>query len=582
MRLDPVRVDVVGASGGRMPLDGSGAVTAGRLVITVQPSTGADRFTWTVANRGDRPVPVRAVRLVFAVTGVVGPLRLFRNGYQSWSPSAVATLGLDRDPSEAGGVPRLVRSTHHADEEPVAPGELRSEMVTVLADGGPVRVLVGFEGGHRHDGTLRLHDGDGEGRAELAAEAFLGGATLAPGEERSLHPVVVASGADQGPLLEAWAAAYGTVENARIDGHYQVGWCSWYHYFGYVTEGDLRANLAHAADWPFEVFQLDDGYQPAIGDWLGTNGKFSSDLDELADAIAAAGRRPGIWIAPFLARPDAIVATANPGWIARYRDGVAPLVGMWHPVWGGETLTLDTSHPEVLDHLERVARALVGAGFTYLKLDFTYAPAADGVYHDPTMTPAQRVRAGYDAVRRGAGEDAFVLGCGAPLGAVVGVVDGMRIGADVAPWWHLQEGQHLPGPYAGGEPATANAFTNTLTRSFLHRRLWLNDPDCLMLRRTDTRLEADAVRTWAHTVGVCGGMALVSDDLGLLDGDARALLDEVLELGRASDTAAIAGPPARCGDLLDAARPGRLSAAGVELIADPATAASQLRRPNRR
>lgn len=342
-----------------------------------------------------------AVRLVFAVTGVVGPLRLFRNGYQSWSPSAVATLGLDRDPSEAGGVPRLVRSTHHADEEPVAPGELRSEMVTVLADGGPVRVLVGFEGGHRHDGTLRLHDGDGEGRAELAAEAFLGGATLAPGEERSLHPVVVASGADRGPLLEAWAAAYGTVENARIDGHYQVGWCSWYHYFGYVTEGDLRANLAHAADWPFEVFQLDDGYQPAIGDWLGTNGKFSSDLDELADAIAAAGRRPGIWIAPFLARPDAIVATANPGWIARYRDGVAPLVGMWHPVWGGETLTLDTSHPEVLDHLERVARALVGAGFTYLKLDFTYAPAADGVYHDPTMTPAQRVRAGYDAVRRG-------------------------------------------------------------------------------------------------------------------------------------------------------------------------------------
>jgi len=546
MRLHPVRIDVTGDREGSAPVTGPGPVALGPVEVSVEPSPDGGRTVWAVANRGDAPVHVRAVRLVFRLEGTAGPLRLFRNGYQSWSPSGVATLGVDVDPSLDGPSPRLARSTHHADEEPAREGELRSEMVTVLADSGGERLLVGFEGGRLHDGTLRLAASDSEGGeplVELAAEAFLGGARLQPGEQRALHPVVQATGSDHSVLLEAWAARYGEVEAARVDAHYQVGWCSWYHYFGFVTEGDLRSNLARAADWAFEVFQLDDGYQPTIGDWLGTNDKFPSDLDQLAGAIAAAGRRPGIWLAPFLVRPDATVAMSTPEWIARYRDGDKPLVGMWQPVWGGEAFVLDTSDPEVQAYLEVVARDLVEAGFTYLKLDFTYAPAADGVYHDPSMTPAERVRAGYEAIRRGAGDDAFLLGCGAPLGAAVGVVDGMRIGPDVAPWWHLQEGQYRPGGYQGGEPATVNAWQNTLARSFLHRRLWLNDPDCLMLRHIDTRMGADAVAAWARAVGVSGGMALVSDDLAGLDDGARGLLDEVLELGRAGDGGGVAGPP---------------------------------------
>ena len=79
-------------------------------------------------------------------------------------------------------------------------------------------------------------------------------------------------------LLETWAARVGAAGSARTSAPYQVGWCSWYHYFHGVTEQHLRSNLARAADWPFDVFQLDDGYQAAIGDWLDTNDKFPSDL----------------------------------------------------------------------------------------------------------------------------------------------------------------------------------------------------------------------------------------------------------------------------------------------------------------
>jgi hypothetical protein len=72
-----------------------------------------------------------------------------------------------------------------------------------------------------------------------------------------------------------------------------------------------------------------------------------------------------------------------------------------------------------------------------------------------------------------------------------------------------------------------------------------------MLRTSETELTAEQVVRWARAVGASGGMALVSDDLALLDGRARRLLDEVLSAGRAADDRARAGPPPRCSDLMD-------------------------------
>jgi alpha-galactosidase len=480
--------------------------------------------------------------------------------------------GESDDPSRAEGSIGLLRSWHHADQTIAPDGALRSESLAVLADAGPTRLLVAFESGREHDGTIWLRPG--RSGVELVAQAYLGGAELAAGERRDLHGLVSAFGPDPSLLLEAWATYVGARERARTSAPYQLGWCSWYHYFHAVTEEALRANLDRAGDWPFEVFQLDDGYQPAIGDWLRTNERFPSDPERLAADIGDAGMTPGLWLAPFIASPDSEVATTNPGWIASHESG-RPLVANVVPEWGGAVLALDTTRPEVLAHLEGVASALVQMGFTYLKLDFTYAPAIDGGYADRSQTPAQRVRAGYDAVRRGAGDDAFLLGCGAPLGCTVGVVDGMRIGPDVAPAWRPET---TVAGYDDTVPATRNAWRNTLVRSYMHRKLWLNDPDCLMLRSDETRMSARAIEAWARAVGVSGGMALVSDDLALLGDDARHLLDNVLTQGREADAEAVAGNPARCSDLMTAAVPGLLSTSTLDLVADPSEPTSTLRR----
>ena len=97
-----------------------------------------------------------------------------------------------------------------------------------------------------------------------------------------------------------------------------------------------------------------------------------------------------------------------------------------------------------------------------------------------------------------------------------------------------------------------------------------------MLRTTETHLTPEQTRAWALAVGVSGGMALVSDDLALLGTDERALLDEVLTLGREADAAAVAGDPPRCPDLLDVAIPTTLTAGGRTLVGDPETGTATL------
>lgn len=506
-----------------------------------------DGWTWSVDT--DQACTLREVSIVWDAGPAGDDPRIFRHGYQSWSPSAVARLGIDTDPSATPGAPSLVRGMHHADPEPVTdPNELRSELVTVVQGTGPP-VCLGFLGGTEHDGTFRVRLRDG--RIEVVIEAFLGDVELAAGERRVLHEVRRYEGGSPSELLERWAGDAGRLGSARVHAPYQVGWCSWYHWFHSISEDALRQQLALAADWPFDVFQLDDGYQAAIGDWLETNEKFPTTVDGIGSMIAAAGRTPGIWIAPFLAGPTSRVATEHPGWLARHAATGDPLRGMVNGGWGGAAWTLDTTNPEVLAHITSTARSLVEAGFPYIKLDFTYAPSLPGVYQDPSRTPAQRVRAGMEAVRRGAGDDTFLLGCGLPLGAGIGIVDGMRIGPDVAPWWDVQEAQWRPPGYESVEPATANAWRNTLSRSFQHRRLWLNDPDCLMLRTSKTKLTLEEAERWAGAVGASGGMALVSDDLSLLDAGSRRLLDHVLEVGRAADERSKTGPPPRCTDLME-------------------------------
>ena len=59
------------------------------------------------------------------------------------------------------------------------------------------------------------------------------------------------------------------------------GWCSWYCFGPNVTAEQVLANLdVIARDLPgLKYIQIDDGYQPAMGDWLETGAAFWHMLD---------------------------------------------------------------------------------------------------------------------------------------------------------------------------------------------------------------------------------------------------------------------------------------------------------------
>ena len=389
---------------------------------------------------------------------------------------------------------------------------------------------------------------EAEARLEVALE---------PGAARDVETIRFALGDDVDRLLEAHAEEHGTAAGARTGAPFQAGWCSWYHFFHDIDEARFLRNLdalaAAREEIPIDLVQLDDGYQRAVGDWLETNDKFPRGLAPIASAIREAGFRAGLWTAPFCVVPESRLFAAHPDWLLR--RGAEPHRGLPHPQWArdGWVHVLDTSREDVRAHLMRTFAALVGLGFGYQKLDFLYTVAMQADSHDPSLTRAERLRAGLDAIRAGAGDEAFLLGCGCPLGPAIGAVDGMRIGPDVAPSWAPEPDVEVPG-ILETVPSTRGAIRSVLARAFMHRRYWLNDPDCLMARTTQTGLRPTEVAALATAVAASGGMTVFSDDVPRLGEEERGRVSEAIALAREVDAAGSQGT-ARAHGLLESEIP---------------------------
>lgn len=554
-RVEPVRLALrSGEAGSGGPLAAEEAARAGggswsAALGSFEVRVGVERAGETrtrlvpqVRNAGS--VPQRLGSLVLGFVWRAPPtrsLRYLRNGWQSWSDTGSRALDDDGTPGFPSGP--WLRGLHHAQPEPPADRAGWHESHGVLVVGGspdgPACLVGACEDGRsfavawaRRAGTdVRLE-------LELCVDAV-----LEAGEERALEAVDVALGDDAWALLERFGEAHGRAAGARTWRPFPTGWCSWYHAFHDVDEaGVLRALEALTAvrdEIPVEVVQLDDGFQRATGDWLEANAKFPRGLPALAADVRAAGFVPGLWTAPFCAVTESGLFQKHPDWFLT--EGGAPRVAFFHPQWAadGRVFGLDPTRDEVVRHLEELFGALVAQGFLYLKLDFLFA-AVHGEASAPAVGPAARLRRGLEAVRRGAGEEAFLLGCGCPLGAAVGVVDGMRIGPDVAPRWDPDPAARVPG-LEPTLPAASGAVRSALARAWMHRRLWINDPDCLLARSRETQLSADERHALAAAIAGTGGMLVASDDPArLLPGD-RDLLRDALVWARAVDAAGIPG-----------------------------------------
>jgi alpha-galactosidase len=486
-------------------------------------------------------------------------LRYLRHGWQSWSLTETRALDDPAEPEFPSG--DWLRGLHHAMGAPPADraGWHESDLVTVVggADGSGACLLGAYERGVGFAVVYARARGE---EVELELEQQLE-RTLEPGESLRLEAIRLELGASAAALLEAYAADYGRRVGARVTQPFVSGWCSWYYAFADVSEDDVRRNLDALVglrdEVAVEVVQLDDGYQRAVGDWRETNAKFPRGLAPLAQEIRAAGFMAGLWTAPFCVTRESALFGAHPEWLRA--DGDAPFRAMVHGEWSADAAVyaLDPARPDVSAHLEALYRELTEWGFHYHKLDFLFV-AATRAGGFGALSRAERLRCGLDAIRAGAGEEAFLLGCGCPLGAAVGVVDGMRIGPDVAPHWEPDPAHAIPG-IEETLPSTRAAIRSTLLRSWMHRRLWINDPDCLMARSRSTSLAAGEREALATVIAATGGMVVVSDDVSKLDAAERKLWCTTARYAHEVDRAGVPGR-SRVAELLGPGVPVRIGA----------------------
>jgi alpha-galactosidase len=294
-------------------------------------------------------------------------------------------------------------------------------------------------------------------------------------------------------------------------------WCSWYSLYTAIDERSLQSIFNSLGDLPFDVLQVDDGWQIAIGDWQ-PNTKFPSGMKVLADKIKATGCKAGLWLAPLLVVPSSRTYHEHQDWLLQDAQGKLVSAGF---NWGEPLFALDVTHPEVLNWLTALMKQVRAWGFDYIKLDFLYAGALPGKRHK-SMSREAAYRQGLSVIRAALGEDAYLLTCGAPILPSIGLCDAMRIGPDVASFWESHRDASLL--YNPTTPGTKNAIRTTINR------LWLaplvhTDPDVAYFRSMENQLTHDEKTLLQDLARVCNFKATSDLPQWLTNEERQTLFD---------------------------------------------------------
>jgi alpha-galactosidase len=273
-------------------------------------------------------------------------------------------------------------------------------------------------------------------------------------------------------------------------------WCSWYSLYTVIDEPILFETFDKLEGLPFDVLQVDDGWQVSIGDWE-ANKKFPLGMKALADKIKSTGRKAGLWLAPLIAVKSSRLFHEHKDWFLRDKNGHFVSAGF---NWGEELYALDTTHPDVISWLTALMKQVRAWGFDYLKLDFLYGGALQGKrYKD--MPREAAYRESLKLMREAMGADAFFLTCGTPIIPALGLCDAIRIGPDVSHKWEVYRDSYLlQNPTT---PGTKNAV-----RTVAHR-LWLKpllhiDSDIAYFTERENEMTQDQKKMLQDLALICG------------------------------------------------------------------------------
>lgn len=394
--------------------------------------------------------------------------RLYRQGRHKNDLPSVCTLG-KRDDCLEDALSSLLETGGEAKRG--SGGVFQSDQLTVLSSQEGTLLLAFTTGARQMVECLVSVEESGQLTA-INASCLLD-CYLQPGAMQSSEWLSIAAPKDVFAEIERFAVRKAALYGARKALKAPSVFCTWYYYGLTVSEKDCMENLALLSDRhiPFNVFQIDEGWEITLGDWR-PNERFPSGMAQMAKRIEAAGFVPGIWTSPYIAHETAPVCQAHPDWFLKDGSGAYCLFPMNDTVYR----VLDITHPAAVEWTCTLYRTLRGDGYRYHKLDFTRAaviqkPAA---YYNEDIPITQAYRTAVAKLREAMGEDAYFLMCGGLYDPLLGVVDGQRSGSDVLSMWS-NKGK-------GGGKAVPFTTKQNLLRYWMSH-WWDNDPDALMIRR---------------------------------------------------------------------------------------------------
>lgn len=300
------------------------------------------------------------------------------------------------------------------------------------------------------------------------------------------------------------------------------GYTTWYNYYTSVTEEIVKRDLESISklDSKIDIFQVDDGYERTVGDWLiADNKKFPSGMKSVADNIHSHNMLAGLWLAPFAATPKSYIYRKHKDWFVKDKDGKIPFAS--HN-WGG-FYALDIYNEEVRQYLKKVFDTVLNAwGYDMVKLDFLYACC---IIPYNNKSRGEIMCDAMELLRSLCG-DKLILGCGVPLAPAFGKVDFCRIGADMALSWNKK-------PFSREDVSTKHALLNTIFRRQLDGRAFLNDPDVFLLRDNNIKMPFSQRKLIAKTASLFGNLLFVSDDVSTYNNEQKECFATVTSQNKA-------------------------------------------------
>ena len=304
------------------------------------------------------------------------------------------------------------------------------------------------------------------------------------------------------------------------------GYTSWYLDYQHISEEKLDRTLSSFDNGEFDLFQIDDGYETFVGDWMDVDTiKFPNGLGPIVERIHEKGLKAGIWLAPFVCETKSSICRDHRDWLYR-TEGKEVFAGC---NWSGDPV-LDLNNEEVWDYIGECLRYHMDLGFDFFKLDFLYAAAI--THKAGGRTRAETMRNAMKRLRAMLG-DRLILGCGVPLSSAFGLVDYCRIGPDVSlyfddiPHMRLMHRERI---------STKVTLQNTIYRSCMDGTVFRCDPDVYLLRRDRILLLPGQRKALTILNHLCGSVYMTSDDPGCYDEKQRKILRSARDLSEARIT----------------------------------------------